>query len=136
MRSITRIWRKSHVFSSIYTSRRAVHIKRDFLLSKTLRQNLHEAISTNENASFRFPRKIFLKRKLTINMDTYSSCTWSPLCNTTLKKSENIWGRILQNSNVDTNIKTKAHTVEVRCDLRIWRSTWRICQTMLNKCYD
>ena len=39
-----------------------------FLLRKVFRGNLNKAISTNEIASFKFPRKIFLKRKLTIRI--------------------------------------------------------------------
>ena len=38
----------------------------NFLLRKSLRGNLNEAISANEIASFRFPRDIFLKRKFTL----------------------------------------------------------------------
>ena len=41
-------------------------VKISFLLRKIFYRNLNEAISTNEIASLRFPRKIFLKRKLTI----------------------------------------------------------------------
>ena len=37
-----------------------------FLFRKIFRGNLNEAISLIETASFRFPRKIFLVRKLTI----------------------------------------------------------------------
>ena len=39
-----------------------------FLLRKVFRGNLNKAISTNEIASFKFPREIFLKRKLTIRI--------------------------------------------------------------------
>ena len=38
----------------------------NFLLRKNFRGNLNETISANKIASFRFPLKIFLKRKLTI----------------------------------------------------------------------
>ena len=40
-------------------------VKVNFLLNQIFRGNLNEAISTNETVSFRFPRKIFLKTKLT-----------------------------------------------------------------------
>ena len=48
----------------------SVHCKGWFLLRKIFRRNLNEAISTNEIALFRFPRKIFLKKKLTITLCT------------------------------------------------------------------
>ena len=38
----------------------------NFLLRKAFHGNVNEAISVNEIASFRFPRKIFRNRKLTI----------------------------------------------------------------------
>ena len=42
-------------------------LKVNFPLRKIFRGNLTAAISTNKIASFRSARKIFLKRKLTIN---------------------------------------------------------------------
>ena len=59
-----------------------IFFKRNFLLRKIFRRNLNEAVSLaeidetlkvtsmsiNEIASFRFPRKIFLKRKVTYNI--------------------------------------------------------------------
>ena len=42
------------------------YIKVNFLLRKIFHGNLNEAVSLVEIASFRSPRKIFLKRKLNI----------------------------------------------------------------------
>ena len=43
-------------------------------MRKIFRGNLNEAISVNQVASFRFPRNIFLKRKLTIAL--VNNCFW------------------------------------------------------------
>ena len=45
----------------------------NFSLRKTLREYLNEAISLAEIASFRFPRNIFLNRKLTVKHLDFSS---------------------------------------------------------------
>ena len=41
-------------------------VKVNFLKEKIIRGNLNSSISANEIASFRLPRIIFLKRKLTL----------------------------------------------------------------------
>ena len=47
---------------------RTMQVKVNFPLRKNFRGNLNEAISLVEIASFRFPQKSFIKKKLTIRI--------------------------------------------------------------------